>query len=363
MDILEKILKSKKHPLDTFSKATDKTFTSIPRLRSGIYSFDLALGGGLPEGRIITLAGPEHSGKSMTLGLLIAATQRLCKICNLIESVCKCPEFTQRKNFFYVDVECSLDTDWFKALGVDLDRLYVALPEYGEQAVDLAIAALSEPDIDMVVFDSAAALVPVGDEDRVAGDFKIGNEAMLVKHLVQRGTSALIRRRRAGNYVTLLLATQLRKNISTGRASWGQPEHKIFGGKALEHFSSCIVLFSKGKWLMWTGKAPAGDDLPQLANASCWMKKNKAGKPGLIHGEFQVCFRPGRGYEEGQVVQHNTLIKAATDLGLYEGATNIKSYGFCGETFDSKKQLVQRLTADRQFSWETCRQLVDVALE
>jgi recombination protein RecA len=114
-----------------------------PPIATGFAAIDSALGsGGFPRGRIVELFGPSSSGKT-TLALQVVA--RLQK---------------NGSTAGWIDAEHSFDPAYAKALGVALDRLPVAQPESAEQALEIARQLALSGAVDLLVIDSAAALVP-----------------------------------------------------------------------------------------------------------------------------------------------------------------------------------------------------------
>ncbi|MEE1071111.1 MAG: hypothetical protein U0L26_01770 [Cellulosilyticum sp.] len=123
-----------------------------------------ALGGGLPSGRYITLAGQESSGKSFLAYKAIATVQAMKK-----------KTVTDSSGFEYEIVAEDGDTplqaaliqiesgsytkEWGDYLGIDNDSLIFCQPEGMEQALDIAIA-LQQAGVEFIVIDSIAAMLP-----------------------------------------------------------------------------------------------------------------------------------------------------------------------------------------------------------
>ena len=121
-------------------EATHMNVESIP---TGSLSLDLALGiGGIPRGRVTELYGPESSGKTTICQHIVAEAQKRGGLCA------------------YVDMEHALDPAYAARCGVDIDNLYIAQPDTGEQALEIAEALTRSGAMDVVVVDSVAALVP-----------------------------------------------------------------------------------------------------------------------------------------------------------------------------------------------------------
>lgn len=107
--------------------------------------FDFPLYGGLPFGRIITLSGREHSGKTLGAGVILSAYQH------------ECPD----KMCAYIDVEHSLDKAFIANMtGLDLTKLLYINPENmsGEQILDLVLELQDAEDIGCIVLDSIPAM-------------------------------------------------------------------------------------------------------------------------------------------------------------------------------------------------------------
>lgn len=107
--------------------------------------FDFPLYGGLPFGRIITLSGREHSGKTLGAGVILSAYQY------------ECPD----KMCAYIDVEHSLDKAFIANMtGLDLTKILYINPENmsGEQILDLVLELQDAEDIGCIVLDSIPAM-------------------------------------------------------------------------------------------------------------------------------------------------------------------------------------------------------------
>ena len=89
----------------------------VATIPTGSLSLDLALGGGIPQGRIVEIYGPESSGKT-TLALHTVAE-------------------VQKKGGLaaFIDAEHALDPEYASKIGVKLDDLLISPPDTGEQAL------------------------------------------------------------------------------------------------------------------------------------------------------------------------------------------------------------------------------------
>src|ERR1700760_629342 len=135
----------------------------ISVIPTGAISFDAALGvGGFPRGRVVEIFGPESSGKTTIALQVIAEAQKTGGMAA------------------FVDAEHALDPQYARKLGVDVDNLLVAQPDYGEQALEIAEALVRSNAIDVLVVDSVAALVPKAELEGEMGDSHMGLQARLM---------------------------------------------------------------------------------------------------------------------------------------------------------------------------------------
>ena len=116
---------------------------NVQVIPTGFVQIDAALGvGGIPKGRITEIYGPESSGKTTLTLHIIAQAQKNGGIAA------------------FIDAEHALDPVYAKALGVNIDELYVSQPDTGEQALDICEALARSNAVDLIVIDSVAALTP-----------------------------------------------------------------------------------------------------------------------------------------------------------------------------------------------------------
>ena len=178
----------------------------------GTLGIDLALGiGGLPRGRIVEVFGHESSGKTTLALHAIAEAQRGGGLCA------------------FVDAEHALDPVYARALGVDLDRLWVAQPDSGEQALEICEMLARSGGVDLIVVDSVAALVPRAEIEGEMGDAHMGLQARLMSQALRKLTSVA-----AKTESTILFINQIRQKIGV---VFGNPEVTT-GGNALKFYAS-----------------------------------------------------------------------------------------------------------------------------
>jgi recombination protein RecA len=128
----------------------------------------LALGGGIPRGRIIEIYGPESSGKTTVCLHAVAEVQK------------------NGGTAAYVDAEHALDPAYAKRLGVDTDKLLISQPDSGEQALEVVETLVRSNAVDIIVVDSVAALVPQAEIEGDMGDAHMGLQARLMSQALRK---------------------------------------------------------------------------------------------------------------------------------------------------------------------------------
>jgi recombination protein RecA len=190
-------------------------------ISTGCLPLDFALGvGGLPRGRIIEIYGPESSGKTTLALHAVAEAQKA------------------GGTAAFIDAEHALDPVYAKALGVDVDELYIAQPDNGEQALDICEALVRSGAIDIVVIDSVAALVPRAEIDGDMGDTHVGLQARLMSQALRKLAGIISKT----NAMTVFI-NQLREKVGV---IYGNPEVTT-GGKALKFYASVRIDVRKGE--------------------------------------------------------------------------------------------------------------------
>lgn len=201
----------------TYGKGTvmrlgDTRVVSVDAIPTGSIGLDLALGiQGYPKGRIVEIYGPEASGKTTLAIHAIAEAQRKGGLCAI------------------VDAEHAFDRVYAESLGVDTQNLFIAQPDHGEQALEIADHLIRSGAIDVCVIDSVAALVPKGEIEGEMGDSKMGLQARLMSQALRKLTGSI---NKTGS--CCIFINQLREKIGV---MFGNPETTT-GGNALKYYSS-----------------------------------------------------------------------------------------------------------------------------
>src|SRR3982751_6084912 len=133
-------------------KMGDAHTTAVETTPTGALSLDIALGGGIPKGRVIEVYGPESSGKTTLTLHAIAEIQRA------------------GGTAAFIDAEHALDPAYAKRIGVDVNNLLLSQPDNGEQALEIVETLVRSSAVDIIVIDSVAALVPRAEIEGEMGD-------------------------------------------------------------------------------------------------------------------------------------------------------------------------------------------------
>ena len=189
----------------------DAHTVQVETISTGSVSLDLALGGGLPRGRIIEIYGPESSGKTTLALHAIAEVQK------------------NGGTAAFIDAEHALDPSYAKKIGVDTANLLLSQPDSGEQALDITETLVRSNAVDIIVIDSVAALVPRAEIEGDMGDAHMGLQARLMSQALRKLTGVISRSK-----VTVIFINQIRMKIGI---MFGNPETTT-GGNALKFYAS-----------------------------------------------------------------------------------------------------------------------------
>jgi recombination protein RecA len=186
--------------------------SQVEVISTGSLVVDIATGvGGVPKGRIVEIYGPESSGKTSLCLATMAQAQKNGGIAAII------------------DAEHAFDPSWAAKFGVNLDELYVAQPNNGEEALEIVDNLVRSNAFDIIVIDSVAALVPRSEIEGNMGDSTMGVQARLMSQALRKLTGAINKSK-----TVVIFINQIRLKIGV---MFGNPETTT-GGQALKFYAS-----------------------------------------------------------------------------------------------------------------------------
>lgn len=279
-------------------KLGDSTHTAVETFPTGALSLDIALGGGIPKGRVVEVYGPESSGKTTLTLHAIAEVQKA------------------GGTAAFIDAEHALDPSYAKRIGVDIENLLLSQPDNGEQALEITETLVRSNAVDLIVVDSVAALVPRAEIEGDMGDSLPGLQARLMSQALRKLTAVINR-----SNVTVIFINQIRMKIGV---MFGNPETTT-GGNALKFYASVRMDIRR------IGQIKAGDEI--IGNRTrVKVVKNKVAPP-FRQAEFDIM------YNEGISTTGDVLdLAAAADIVEKAGAW----YSYKGEKIGQGREATKK---------------------
>ena len=287
----------------TVMRLGDDAVQDVEVVSTGSIGLDYALGvGGLPRGRITEIYGPESSGKTTLAIHVIAEAQKQGGICAII------------------DAEHAFDRFYAERLGVDVNNLWIAQPDNGEQALDIAEQLINSGAIDVLVIDSVAALTPKAEIEGEMGDKNVGLHARLMSQAMRKLTGSISRTR-----TCCIFINHMREKIGV---MFGNPETTT-GGNALKFYASVRIDIRPSQMIK------DGDNtIGRLAKVK--VVKNKVAPP-FMKAEFEIMFGEGIS-KTGEIV----------DLGVNTGVIKKSGawFSYNGSKLGQGREAVKRVIGD-----------------
>jgi recombination protein RecA len=290
----------------------------VETIPTGSLSLDLALGGGIPKGRIIEIYGPESSGKTTVCLHVLAEVQKAGGTAAI------------------VDAEHALDPAYAKRLGVNTDTLLISQPDSGEQALEVVETLVRSNAVDIIVVDSVAALVPQAEIEGDMGDAHMGLQARLMSQALRKLTGVISRSK-----TTVIFVNQLRMKIGV---MFGNPETTT-GGNALKFYAS-VRMDIRRQAQIKAGDAVIGN------HVRVKVVKNKVAPP-FREAEFDIMYNQGIS-REGDVI----------DLAVTHGVVDKAGawYEYKGEKIAQGREAAKNfLAANPKVFDEIAKQTIEAA--
>jgi len=280
----------------------DAPVVDIERISTGSLSLDIALGGGLPKGRIVEIYGPESSGKTTLTLQVIAQCQK------------------NGGTAAFVDAEHALDPLYAEKFGVNVDDLLVSQPDTGEQALEITDMLVRSGGVDIVIVDSVAALTPKAEIEGEMGDHHVGLQARLMSQALRKLTANIKR-----SNVLVIFINQIRMKIGV---MFGNPETTT-GGNALKFYSSVRLDIRR------TGAIKKGDEV--VGNETrVKVVKNKVSPP-FKEANFDILYGEG-------ISKESEIIELGVKEDLIDKAGAWYSYN--GDRIGQGKENVRQFLKD-----------------
>lgn len=280
MSKLDDLLKSvqKKHGATSLNFFGDLEAVKVKRISTGLPSLDLILGGGLPEGRLIEIYGPESSGKTTLAIKFLAEVQK------------KYPD----KKVAFIDVEHALDPDYAEHLGLNMKDVLFSQPDSAEQALDIMEEIAASGEVKAIILDSVASLLPNKELEGSTADSEMGMRARLMGKICRKLPPIASK-----NECICFFINQIRSSMSM----YGPTETRP-GGKGLPFAASQVIRTSIKQ------ASEEGHGIVKLQ-----VKKNKVGRP---FQETTVSIKYGEGFDYTQdLITTAMKTKVVSQAGPY----------------------------------------------
>ena len=234
----------------------------------------------------------------------------------------------------FIDAEHALDPVWAEKLGVNIKELLVSQPDHGEQALEITETLVRRGALDIIVVDSAAALVPRAELEGEMGDTHVGLQARLMSQALRKLTGTVSR-----SGTAVIFINQIREKIGV---VYGNPETTP-GGRALKFYTSVRMEIRRVTTIK-DGQDAVGN------RTRVKVVKNKVAPP-FKQTEFDIMYNQGISYEgdiidlalKAEVVQKMGSWFSYGDNKIGQGRENAKQFLIDNEK--ERNEIVEKVKA------------------
>lgn len=302
---------------------------SLPRIPFSAPSMNYQTYGGLPRKRVVEFFGPESSGKTTSaLDIVKNAqivfeqewhekTERLNKKLqeaqekkaskNAIKEIqMQLDALVEPLKIVYLDLENTLDTEWAKKIGVDVDNIWIVRPEMNsaEEILQYVLEIFETGEVGLVVLDSLPYMVSQNliDEELTKKAYA-GISAPLTEF--SRKVTPLLTKHNA----IFLGINQIREDMNSQYNAYSTP-----GGKMWKHACAVRLKFRKGEYLDENGASLTRSARNPAGNVvESFVEKTKAFKPDRKLVQYTLS------YHEGIQIESD-LVDVAVEFGVIQKA-------------------------------------------
>lgn len=239
----------------------------INRWTTGIEDLDSIIGGGIPEGRIIEIFGPESSGKT-TLAYHLCGLHNLC---------------------LDIPIEGTFDAERAKVFGNKPKQMLIYRASYGEDAFN-KIIKFAKAGIPLIIVDSVPSMIPKDDAEKVLKsalkdsieEQRIGGVARLMTKYLPVVEEII-----EVTGTTIIFINQVRDKMDA--MMFGEKTNTP-GGHKLKHASSIRIQVARRSWIEIPNKDPRNSATNKKIGLimKCKVVKSKVSNP---MGECEIpCF-------------------------------------------------------------------------
>jgi len=267
-------------------------------ITTGNIALDHIIGGGLPLGRLVELAGPPSSGKTTTALQTAAALQKVIlsgggEVAGTDGTVFK---ILPTDKILYLDYEATIDQDYCKSLGLDIDddSFLLVQPDTLEDGANIAVELIETGRIRMVIWDSVASMMPSAKASAEIGKSLPAVQAKLMSDLGQKLVPLLYRHQTLNIFVNHLREVL---DMSGRRPAHLGPKMSTPGGVALKFYESVRLEYKQVGNIKEKSIDPlSGEEVetPGATNVEVKVTKNKVARP---FRKAVVRVRFGRGFD------------------------------------------------------------------